>query len=51
MQVQTTDFERSCTSPEGLQEEIDKLVAVQCKGRAFVRCVGLLSSIPQHKQL
>ena len=37
MAVQTTDFERKCTAPDGLQREIDRLVAGTVKGRAFIR--------------
>lgn len=37
MIVQTTDFERVCVSPEGLQAEIEKLVDTGSQERAFVR--------------
>lgn len=37
MVVQTTDFERVCLAPEGLQAEINRLVGVASQGRAFVR--------------
>ena len=37
MVIKTTDFERRCTSPRGLQEEIDVLVSRAYRGRAFVR--------------
>ncbi|CAK8682935.1 unnamed protein product [Clavelina lepadiformis] len=38
--IRTTDSERRTTSPEGLQEEIDKLVALFPNGRSFVRPSG-----------
>ncbi|KAL3863434.1 hypothetical protein ACJMK2_005191 [Sinanodonta woodiana] len=38
--IQTTDAERKTTSPPGLQEAIDKLVAVFNQGRSFVRPSG-----------
>ncbi|CAI8033192.1 Phosphoacetylglucosamine mutase [Geodia barretti] len=38
MVVKTTDFERNCVSPEGLQEAIDTLVASKPRARSFVRC-------------
>ncbi|XP_063240207.1 phosphoacetylglucosamine mutase isoform X2 [Bacillus rossius redtenbacheri] len=38
--VQTTDAERVCVSPEGLQSKIDELVAKFERGRAFVRPSG-----------
>ena len=37
MVVETTDFERTCVAPRGLQEEIDRLVCETPQGRAFVR--------------
>ncbi len=37
MVVETADFARRCVAPDGLQEEIDQLVAATSKGRAFVR--------------
>lgn len=37
---QTTDAERVCVKPEGLQEEINKLVAKYKRGRSFVRPSG-----------
>ncbi|CAJ1419360.1 unnamed protein product [Effrenium voratum] len=37
---ETTDAERICVQPRGLQEEIDKCVAKVPKGRAFVRPSG-----------
>ena len=40
MVIKTTDFERRCTSPQGLQEEIDVLVSRAYRGRAFVRWVN-----------
>ena len=33
----TTDAERRCVTPPGLQEEVDRLVAAVNCGRAFVR--------------
>lgn len=38
--VQTTDAERKCTHPAGLQEQIDALVAKYAHGRAFARPSG-----------
>ncbi|GBP55505.1 Phosphoacetylglucosamine mutase [Eumeta japonica] len=38
--VTTTDAERVCTSPEGLQEKIDELCTKYENGRAFVRPSG-----------
>ncbi|XP_053619559.1 phosphoacetylglucosamine mutase isoform X2 [Plodia interpunctella] len=38
--ISTTDAERKCTSPEGLQTKIDELVAKYNSGRAFVRPSG-----------
>lgn len=38
--IKTTDAERKCVSPEGLQEEIDKIVQKYAKGRSFVRPSG-----------
>lgn len=35
--IKTTDAERRCTSPEGLQERIDELVSKYPSGRSFVR--------------
>ncbi len=40
MVVKTVDHARKCTSPEGLQTEIDKLVSQTPRGRAFVRPSG-----------
>lgn len=37
---ETTDAERICVKPEGLQAEIDKLVSKTASGRAFVRPSG-----------
>ena len=37
MKVQTADCERRCVAPEGLQEEINRLVAQVARGRSFVR--------------
>lgn len=38
--ITTTDAERVCVTPLGLQEEIDKLVTNYKRGRAFVRPSG-----------
>lgn len=38
--VTTTDAERICVTPEGLQQEIDALISHYKKGRAFVRASG-----------
>ena len=38
--ITTTDAERKCVTPEGLQDEIDKIVAKYPKGRSFVRPSG-----------
>ncbi|KAL0860987.1 hypothetical protein ABMA27_009516 [Loxostege sticticalis] len=38
--ISTTDAERRCTAPEGLQTKIDELVAGYKHGRAFVRPSG-----------
>lgn len=38
--ITTTNAERKTTTPKGLQEEIDKLVAEYDKGRSFVRPSG-----------
>lgn len=38
--IQTTDAERQCTSPEGLQQRINELVAKYPSGRAFARPSG-----------
>ena len=35
--IETTDSERRCVSPAGLQESIDVLVSAVPKGRSFVR--------------
>lgn len=35
--IKTTDAERKCISPTGLQEKIDELVSHYPKGRSFVR--------------
>ena len=40
--IETTDSERKCVSPAGLQESIDELVCVVPKGRSFVRWVTML---------
>lgn len=37
---ETTNAERTCTKPDGLQVEIDRLVATFPRGRAFVRPSG-----------
>lgn len=38
--ISTTDAERQCTSPEGLQTRINELVATYTSGRSFVRPSG-----------
>lgn len=38
--VKTTDAERVCVSPPGLQAAIDKLVVTFSKGRSFVRYIN-----------
>lgn len=38
--IQTTDAERVCVKPEGLQDEINKVVANYKRGRSFVRPSG-----------
>ncbi|XP_063972227.1 phosphoacetylglucosamine mutase [Diachasmimorpha longicaudata] len=38
--VETTDAARTCTSPPGLQDKINELVARYHKGRSFVRASG-----------
>jgi len=38
--VQTTDAERKCVKPDGLQEAINKTVSKFPKGRSFVRPSG-----------
>lgn len=38
--ISTKDAERLCTTPVGLQEEIDMLVKKYNKGRSFVRPSG-----------
>ncbi|GLH05929.1 Phosphoacetylglucosamine mutase [Gryllus bimaculatus] len=38
--IQTTDAERQCISPPGLQETINKIVKMYEQGRAFVRPSG-----------
>lgn len=35
--ITTTNAERQCITPEGLQSEIDKVVSKYKKGRTFVR--------------
>ena len=35
--VQTTDAERKCVKPDGLQEAINETVCKFAKGRSFVR--------------
>lgn len=37
MVVKTTDFERKCVNPIGLQAAVDVLVANKPHGRSFVR--------------
>lgn len=38
--IKTTNAERTCVEPEGLQAAIDTLVASYPKGRSFVRPSG-----------
>lgn len=38
--IQTADAERKCIQPEGLQDEINKLVAKYSRARSFVRPSG-----------
>lgn len=38
--IQTTDAERRCVDPPGLQQEIDSIVSKYVKGRSFVRPSG-----------
>lgn len=38
--ITTTDAERQCTNPPGLQDEIDKIVSKYANGRSFVRPSG-----------
>lgn len=38
--ISTTDAERKCVTPAGLQDEIDKIVAKYQRGRSFVRPSG-----------
>lgn len=38
--IQVTDADRKCVTPDGLQDEIDRLVAKYPKGRSFVRPSG-----------
>ncbi|KAG8237821.1 hypothetical protein J437_LFUL002430, partial [Ladona fulva] len=38
--INTADAERKCTTPAGLQEEIDKIVETYNSGRSFVRASG-----------
>ncbi|CAG9794766.1 unnamed protein product [Diatraea saccharalis] len=38
--ISTTDAERRCTSPEGLQTRIDEIVSTYKSGRSFVRPSG-----------
>lgn len=38
--ITTTDAERKCVTPNGLQEELDKIVANYQRGRSFVRPSG-----------
>ncbi|XP_024935454.1 phosphoacetylglucosamine mutase isoform X2 [Cephus cinctus] len=38
--ISTTDAERKCVKPVGLQEEIDKIVSRYPKGRSFIRASG-----------
>ena len=39
--IETTDAERRCQKPEGLQNKIDETVAKFTAGRSFVRFVKL----------
>lgn len=41
--IQTTDAERRMTSPQGLQNKIDSIVAKFSQGRSFVRLVDKIS--------
>lgn len=43
--IATTDAERRCVTPRGLQEKIDELVALYPKGRSFVRYENLFHFI------
>lgn len=38
--ITTTDAERVCVKPDGLQDAINEIVAKYSKGRAFVRASG-----------
>lgn len=38
--IKVTNAERQCVTPDGLQDEIDRLVAKYPKGRSFVRPSG-----------
>lgn len=38
--IQVTDADRKCVTPNGLQDEIDRLVVKYPKGRSFVRPSG-----------
>lgn len=38
--ITTTDAERKCVTPNGLQKELDKIVANYQRGRSFVRPSG-----------
>lgn len=38
--ITTTDAERICLTPPGLQDEIDSIVSKYSKGRSFVRPSG-----------
>lgn len=38
--VKTSNADRKCTAPRGLQEEIDTLVSNYKNGRSFVRASG-----------
>lgn len=38
--ITTTDAERKCVTPNGLQEELNKIVANYQRGRSFVRPSG-----------
>lgn len=46
--VKTTDAERVCVSPPGLQAAIDQLVVTFLKGRSFVRCITASDDVCVH---
>lgn len=47
--VKTTDAERKCVTPEGLQARIDALVSKYSNGRSFVRWGKFLCVLFLHK--